>query len=85
MLVLSRKESEKIKLGDEITITVVRVSGDRVRIGIEAPKDMIILRRELEDEEAAEEIAKARAAAQQTKITLLPATFRIRQQTETRS
>lgn len=63
MLVLSRKESEKIKLGDEITITVVRVSGDRVRIGIEAPKDMIILRRELEDEEAAEEIAKARAAA----------------------
>ena len=63
MLVLSRKESEKIKLGDEITITVVRVSGDRVRIGIEAPKDIIILRRELEDEEAAEEIAKARAAA----------------------
>ena len=63
MLVLSRKESEKIKLGDEITITVVRVSGDRVRIGIEAPKDMIILRRELEDEEAAGEIAKVNAAA----------------------
>ncbi len=63
MLVLSRKESEKITLGEDITITVVRVSGDRVRIGIEAPKDMIILRRELEEGEAAEEFAKVNAAA----------------------
>ena len=63
MLVLSRKESEKIKLGDDITITVVRVSGDRVRIGIEAPKDLIILRRELEEEEVVGEIGKVKAAA----------------------
>lgn len=63
MLVLSRKESEKIKLGDDITITVVRVSGDRVRIGIEAPKDMIILRRELEDDDGVGEINKGKAAA----------------------
>jgi len=47
MLVLSRKESEKIKLGDQITVTIVRVSGDKVRIGIEAPPDVIILREEL--------------------------------------
>ncbi|MFM7738380.1 MAG: carbon storage regulator, partial [Planctomycetota bacterium] len=40
MLVLSRKESEKIKLGDSIVLTIVRVSGDRVRLGIEAPSDM---------------------------------------------
>ena len=48
MLVLSRKESEKIMLGDSIVLTIVRVSGDRVRLGIEAPSDMLILRNELE-------------------------------------
>jgi len=49
MLVLSRKESEKIMLGDEIVLTIVRVSGDRVRLGIEAPSDMLILRKELDE------------------------------------
>ena len=47
MLVLSRKESEKIMLGDDIVLTIVRVSGDRVRLGIQAPGDMLILRHEL--------------------------------------
>ena len=36
MLVLSRRESERIKLGNSIVLTVIRVSGDRVRLGIEA-------------------------------------------------
>ncbi len=48
MLVLSRKESEKILLGEDIVLTIVRVSGDRVRLGIEAPSDMLILRQELD-------------------------------------
>ncbi len=48
MLVLSRKESERIRLGNNIIVTVVRVSGDRVRIGIEAPPDVIVLRDELQ-------------------------------------
>jgi len=48
MLVLSRKESEKIMLGDSIVLTIVRVTGDRVRLGIEAPSDMLILRKELD-------------------------------------
>ena len=47
MLVLSRKESEKIRLGDSIVVTIVRVSGDKVRLGIEAPADVIVLRDEL--------------------------------------
>jgi len=51
MLVLSRKESEKIILGDDIVLTIVRVSGDRVRLGIQAPKDMLILRHELENKD----------------------------------
>lgn len=48
MLVLSRKESERIKVGDSIVVTVVRVAGDKVRLGIEAPAHMIVLREELE-------------------------------------
>ena len=48
MLVLSRRESERIRLGDSIVVTVVRVAGDKVRLGIEAPADVLVLREELE-------------------------------------
>ena len=48
MLVLSRKEAQRIRLGDSIVISVLRIGGDKVRIGIEAPKDMLVLRDELE-------------------------------------
>jgi carbon storage regulator len=48
MLVLSRRESERIKLGNSIILTVIRVSGDRVRLGIEAPADIVVLREELQ-------------------------------------
>jgi carbon storage regulator len=48
MLVLSRKEAERIRLGEDIVITVVRIGGDKVRLGIQAPKDMLVLRDELE-------------------------------------
>lgn len=61
MLVLSRKESERIMLGDSIVLTIVRVSGDRVRLGIEAPADMLILRTEL-DTEAKTTAASAKVA-----------------------
>ncbi len=48
MLVLSRRERERIRLGDSIVVTVVRLSGDRVRLGIEAPADVLVLRDELD-------------------------------------
>lgn len=48
MLVLSRRERERIRLGDSIVVTVVRIGGDKVRLGIEAPADMLVLREELE-------------------------------------
>ncbi len=48
MLVLSRKQSQRIKVGDSIVVTVVRLSGDKVRLGIEAPDDMLVLREELD-------------------------------------
>jgi carbon storage regulator len=54
MLVLSRRESERIKLGDSIVITVVKLAGDRVRLGIEAPADILVLRSELEQHKADE-------------------------------
>jgi carbon storage regulator len=47
MLVLSRKANESIQIGPDVVITVVRVQGDRVRIGIEAPADVRISRSEL--------------------------------------
>jgi carbon storage regulator len=49
MLVLSRKQNERIRVGESVIVTVVRVSGDKVRIGIEAPPNVRVLRDELDD------------------------------------
>ena len=47
MLVLSRKVGEKILIGNEISVTVVRVGQGAVRIGVEAPDDLAIVREEI--------------------------------------
>lgn len=47
MLVLSRKVGERIWIGDDIAVTVVRITGGGVRIGIEAPAEMPVVREEL--------------------------------------
>ncbi|HEX7446858.1 MAG TPA: carbon storage regulator [Pirellulales bacterium] len=52
MLVLSRKVDERIRVGDEVTITVVRISPGVVRIGIDAPPHLAIVRGELEESNA---------------------------------
>ena len=49
MLVLSRKPGERILIGDDIAVTVVRIGPNNVRIGIEAPRSMNIVREELCD------------------------------------
>lgn len=49
MLVLSRKPGEKILIGDDVTVTIVRIGPNAVRIGIEAPRTMNIVREELVD------------------------------------
>jgi len=49
MLVLTRKSDESINLGDEITITVVEVKGNSVRLGIKAPTNVRIFRKEIYD------------------------------------
>jgi carbon storage regulator len=49
MLVLTRKAGEGIVLNSEIVLTVIEVRGRRVRLGIQAPEDVVVLRRELAD------------------------------------
>lgn len=47
MLILTRKTNEKIKIGNDITITIIEVRGDQVKVGIEAPKDVKVFRQEV--------------------------------------
>jgi carbon storage regulator CsrA len=69
MLVLTRKYQEKIRIGNDITITVLRTKGKAVRLGIEAPANVPVIRGELKFEEngaaslAADEPAMAAATA----------------------
>ena len=49
MLVLSRKKNESIVINDDITIVVVEIRGDKVRLGVEAPKEVPVHRREVYD------------------------------------
>jgi len=47
MLVLTRRTSERIQIGDDVTLTIVRIDGNKVRIGIEAPDHVKVKRDEL--------------------------------------
>ena len=49
MLVLSRKKNESIVINDDITIVIVEIRGDKVRLGVEAPKEIPVHRREVYD------------------------------------
>lgn len=49
MLVLSRKQKQQIRIGDDVVVTVLQIKGGSVRIGIEAPKEIHVMRGELED------------------------------------
>lgn len=60
MLVLTRKSGESIKLGDDITITIVEVKGNSVRLGIEAPAGLRVYRKELYDKIKEENISAAK-------------------------
>ncbi|QDS95224.1 Carbon storage regulator [Roseimaritima multifibrata] len=64
MLVLSRKEGERLVIGDNVTITVNRINGNRVTLGIEAPREVRIVRGELDKRESASETQNAAASKQ---------------------
>lgn len=64
MLVLTRKMDQKIHLGDNITITVLRVRGNTIRLGIEAPREMRVVRGELPPLDHDREKAQAKLEAE---------------------
>ena len=71
MLVLSRQIDEVIKIGDDIEITIVDVRADKVRIGIHAPRNVAVHRKEIYDAIQAENAASASISFQD--LTLPPA------------
>jgi carbon storage regulator len=58
MLILTRKTGESLKIGDEVTVTVLDVKGNQVRIGIKAPRDASAHREEIYDRVQAEKANK---------------------------
>tara|TARA_Y100000310_G_C20112017_1_gene547558 strand:- start:26 stop:217 length:192 start_codon:yes stop_codon:yes gene_type:complete len=62
MLVLSRKKNESIVIDDNIHITVVEVRGDKVRLGINAPKDIVVHREEIAQKIEAKEASAVAAS-----------------------
>ncbi len=47
MLILSRKTDQQIRIGEDITITIIEIRGDQVKIGVEAPRDVKVFRQEV--------------------------------------
>lgn len=47
MLILSRKTDQQIKIGEDITLTIIEIRGDQVKIGVEAPKSVKVFRQEV--------------------------------------
>ncbi|MCF6768030.1 carbon storage regulator CsrA [Thiotrichales bacterium 19S11-10] len=47
MLILTRREGETVMIGDEVTVTVLRITGNQVRLGINAPKEVQVHREEI--------------------------------------
>jgi len=66
MLVLSRQRDESIMIGDDVEITIVDVRGDKVRLGITAPKNIPVHRREIYDAIQREKAQKAEGQAPTT-------------------
>ena len=69
MLVLSRKKNESIVINNDITIVVVDIRGDKVRLGVEAPKEVPVHRREVFDLIKKNEAAARDQAANEVKAT----------------
>jgi carbon storage regulator len=63
MLILSRKVNERVVIGDEITVSIIEIRGDQVRLGVNAPKTVKVFRQEIYDEIRAENQAAAAPSA----------------------
>ena len=69
MLVLSRKKNESIVINNDITIVVVEIRGDKVRLGVEAPKEVPVHRREVYDAIRRNELAAENTPASEVDPT----------------
>ncbi len=70
MLVLTRKSDESIKIGEDITITIVEIKGNQVRLGIEAPPDIRVYRKELYDKIKAENILASKLTNEEVALIM---------------
>jgi carbon storage regulator len=67
MLVISRKSGETLRIGDSVSVTVLSVSGDKVAIGIDAPREISILRGELLETIESNKASSAQALQDETR------------------
>jgi len=72
MLILSRKINEKIMIGDDISVSIIDIRGDQVRLGVDAPKSVKVFRQEVFDAIKAENKAAAQSAAVLPELDLSP-------------
>ena len=63
MLILSRKTNEKIMIGDDISVSIIEIRGDQVRIGVDAPRTVKVFRQEVFDAIKAENEAAVQSTA----------------------
>ena len=63
MLILTRRVGESIRIGDDVSISVLRIKGNQVRIGVDAPKSLPVRREELEQRDAAASAAASTVSA----------------------
>ncbi len=76
MLILARKIDEKIKIGNDITITIISVQGDQVKIGVEAPKSVKVFRQEVFDAIQEENKAAVSAEPNADDVTVISRLFK---------
>jgi carbon storage regulator len=70
MLVLTRKSNQSIMIGDDIEITVLAIMGEKVRIGIQAPRDIPVFRKEVYLEIQQEQVGSGNAAREEVDAAL---------------
>lgn len=75
MLILQRKPGEVFRIGENITVSIVSIDGGRVRIAIDAPKDILILRSELIETIAANQESVVEQASANELLELLDGVF----------
>jgi carbon storage regulator len=68
MLILTRRVGETVMIGNEVTVTVLGVKGNQVRIGVNAPKDVAVHREEIYERIKREEDHDSQSGAPATKI-----------------